>query len=149
MSAPEALTVAHAARIKIRIDGDDLALEASAPPPGEALNLLARHKAAIATQIRPGNDEWSSEDWREFFDKRAGIAKLNGALPLDQAEALAFSWCVNEWLHRNPVRSPVGRCALCGQSRGMLLSYLTGYSVKHPRTYMAASGMFACVASGT
>ena len=67
MSATEALTQARAAGIRVRIDGNDLALEASAPPPAEVLNLLARHKADIVTLLRPGNDGWSGEDWREFF----------------------------------------------------------------------------------
>ena len=107
-------------------------MEASAPPPAEVLDLLARHKTGIVTLLRPGNDGWSGEDWREFFDERAGIAEFDGGLPRDQAEARAFSCCVGEWLHRNPVRSPSGRCDLCGQSKGMLLLYLTGYSVEDP-----------------
>jgi hypothetical protein len=52
MSAAEALTVARAAGIQVRIDGDDLALEASAPPSAEVLDLLARHKAAILHELR-------------------------------------------------------------------------------------------------
>jgi hypothetical protein len=107
-------------------------LEASAPPPAEVLDLLARHKADIVTLLRPGSDGWSGEDWREFFEERAGIADFDGGLPRDQAEARAFSCCVGEWLHRNPVRSPSGRCDLCGQFRGMLLPYLTGYSISDP-----------------
>jgi len=132
MSAAEALKQARAAGIRLGIDGDDLALEASAPPPAEVLDLLARHKADIVTLLRPGNDGWSGEDWRGFFEERAGIAEFDGGLPRDQAEARAFSCCVGEWLHRNPVRSASGRCDHCGQSKGMLLPYLTGYSVKDP-----------------
>ena len=132
MSAAEALKQARAAGIRLGIDGDDLALEASAPPPAEVLDLLARHKADIVTLLRPSSDGWSGEDWREFFDERAGIAEFDGGLPRDQAEARAFSCCVGEWLHRNPVRSPSGRCDHCGQSNGMLLPYLTGYSTKDP-----------------
>jgi len=132
MSAVVALTQARAAGIQVGIDGDALVLEASAPPPAGVLDLLARHKADILTLLRPGNDGWSGEDWWEFFDERAGIAEFDGGLPRDQAEARAFSCCVGEWLHRNPVRSPSGRCDLCGQSKGMLLPYLTGYSVKDP-----------------
>ena len=132
MSAAEALKRARAAGIRLGIDGDALALEASAPPPAEVLDLLARHKADIVTLLRPGIDGWSGEDWREFFDERAGIAEFDGGLPRDQAEARAFSCCVGEWLQRNPARSPSGRCDLCGKSKGMLLPNLTGYSVKDP-----------------
>ena len=132
MSAAEALTQARAAGIQVRIDGEALVLDASAPPPAEVLDLLARHKADIVTLLRPGNDGWSGEDWREFLEERSGIAEFDGGLPRDQAEAQAFSYCVCEWLHRNPVRSPSGRCDHCGQSKGMLLPYLTGYSTKDP-----------------
>ncbi len=62
MSAAEALKAARAIDIRAGIDGDELLLEASAPPP------------------------------------RA------------QAEARAFACCIGEWLNRNPVRSPPGRC---------------------------------------
>ena len=100
MSAAEALTMARAAGIQISIDGDDLVLQASAPPPAEVLDLLARHKAAIVRLLRPGNDGWSVVDWQEFFDERAGIGEFDGALPRAQAQAQAFSCCVGEWLHR-------------------------------------------------
>jgi hypothetical protein len=33
-----------------------------------------------------------------------------GGLPRGQAEARAFACCAEEWLNRNPVRSPPGRC---------------------------------------
>jgi hypothetical protein len=46
MSAAEALKAARAAGLRLGIDGDDLVLEASAPPP-PVLNLLSRHKASI------------------------------------------------------------------------------------------------------
>jgi hypothetical protein len=132
MSADEVLTLARAAGIQVRIDGDALALEAPAPPPAEVINLLTRYKADIVNLLRLGNEGWSGEDWREFFEGRARIAELNGALPRDQAEARALSCCVGEWLHHNPVRSPRGRCDLCGQAKGILLPYLTGYSVIDP-----------------
>lgn len=132
MSAAEAMTQARAAGIQVGVDGEDLVLEASGPPPGEVLNLLALHKADILTLLRPRNDGWSGRDWRVFFDERAGIAEFDGGLPRDQAEAQAFSCCVSEWLHRNPTRSPAGRCDHCGQPNGMLLPYLTGCSMKDP-----------------
>ena len=132
MSAAEALIAARSAGIRIQIDGGDLMLDAPAPPPADVLDLLKRHKAAIVSLLRPGSDGWSAMDWQEFFDERAGIAEFNRGLPRDQAEAHAFSCCVGEWLRRNPTRSVTGRCALCGESSGMLLPYLTGYSVSDP-----------------
>jgi hypothetical protein len=100
MSAAEAFAAACAAGIQISIDGDDLVLQASAPPPAEVLDLLATHKAAIVTLLRPGNDGWSAADWQEYFEERAGIGEFEGGLPRDQAQAQAFSRCVGEWLQR-------------------------------------------------
>ncbi len=107
MSAAEALKAARAAGIRVGIDGDDLMLAASAPPPPAVLDLLSRHKAGIVTLLRPAEDGWSAEDWHVFFDERAGIAEFDGKLPRGQAEARAFACCAEEWLNRNPVRVPV------------------------------------------
>ena len=100
MSAAEALTQARAAGIRVGIDGDDLALEVSAPPPAAVRTLLARHTADSLTLRRPGSDGGSGEDWREFFEERDGIAECAGGLPYDQVEARVFSCGVGEWLHR-------------------------------------------------
>jgi hypothetical protein len=67
VSAAEALKAARAAGVELRLDGDDLALEAAAPRPPVILNLLARHKSEIVA-LRQGRDGWSREDWRAFFD---------------------------------------------------------------------------------
>jgi hypothetical protein len=47
MSAAEAIRAARDAGVDIAIDGNDLLLEASAPPPAELVDLLSRHKADI------------------------------------------------------------------------------------------------------
>ncbi len=52
MNADDALTLAHAAGVRVHTDGDDLLLEASAPPPTAVLDLLSRHKADIVTMLR-------------------------------------------------------------------------------------------------
>jgi hypothetical protein len=132
MSAAEALSAAHSAGIRITIDGGDLVLDAPAPPPPAVIDLLARHKTAIVKLLHPGSDVWSTPNWQEFFEERASIAEFEGGLPRDEAQGYALSRCVAEWLRRNPARSASGRCALCGESSGMLLPYLTGYSVSEP-----------------
>ena len=132
MNAVEALKQARSSGIRVGIDGDDLVLEASAPPPAEALDLLARHKADIVILLRLGSDGWSGEDWREYFEERAGIAEFGGGLMRDQAEAEAFFCCVGEWLRRNPVRSPPGRCEQCGKTDRLLFPYLSDYSGRDP-----------------
>ena len=148
MSAVQALKAARDAGVRIGIDGDDLTLDADAAPPPAVLDLLSRHKAHVIALLRTGSDGWSAEDWRAFFDERAGIAEFDGGLPRDQAEARAFACCVAEWLNRNPVRSPPGRCLGCGGSEhahDMLLPFgteQTGHAWLHSRCWPAwhASG---------
>ena len=113
MSAALALKSAHAAGIRVHIDGDDLELEASAPPPPAMLDLLSLHKADILRLLRLAN-RWSLEDWHVFFDERAAIAEFDGGLPRTEAERHAFACCVTEWLNRYPTPSMPGRCLACG-----------------------------------
>jgi hypothetical protein len=109
MSAAAALEAARAAGISVEIDGDDLVLEASAPPQPALLDLLSRHKGSIVALLRLADDRWSAGDWQVFFDERAGIAEFDGGLSRGQAEVRAFECCVAEWLTRNPTRSPPRR----------------------------------------
>ena len=116
MSAVHALKLARAAGVRIGIDGDALTLDADIAPPPEVIDLLARHKAQVIALLRHGPDGWSGEDWRTFFEERAGISEFDGGLPRDQAEAHVFACCVAEWLNRNPVRLPPDRCLGCGEA---------------------------------
>jgi hypothetical protein len=116
MSAAQALKAARAAGVRLGIDGDALTLEASVAPPPDVLDLLARHKAGVVALLRPASDGRSGEDWLALYDKRAGIAEFDGGLPRDQAEVRALASCAAEWLNRNAVRSPPGRCLGCGEA---------------------------------
>jgi hypothetical protein len=129
MSAVQALKAARDAGVRIGIDGETLTLDADAAPPPALLELLSRHKAGLVALLRAGNDAWSGEDWRTLFDERAGIAEFDGGLPRASAEARAFACCVAEWLNRNPMRSPPGRCHGCSGSEhahDKLLPFGTG-----------------------
>lgn len=143
MSAVHALKLARAAGIRIGIDGDALILDADAAPPPEVVDLLSRHKAQVIALLRPGGDGWSGEDWRAFFEERAGIAEFDGNLPRSEAEAQAWQCCVAEWLNRNPVHSPPGRCLGCGEAEhghDPLLSFgkePTGHAWLHSRCWPA------------
>src|SRR5499427_7023578 len=104
MSAAEALKEARAVGIHFEVDGDDLVLEASAPPPSAILEVLSQHKAEIVAVLRPGRDGWSAEDWRSFFEKRVAIAEFDRGL-----SRTALACCIVEWLNRNPTPSAPGR----------------------------------------
>jgi hypothetical protein len=97
------------------------ALAADRVPAGylDAWARLRRQRPVSATGVSPfrtERDSWSGEDWRAFFDERAGIAEFDGGLPRLEAEARAFTCCVAEWLNRNPVRSSPDRCLRCGEA---------------------------------
>jgi hypothetical protein len=110
MSAIAALKAARAAGLQLRVEGSDLVLEASAPPPSTLLSLpLWRccNVAAMAGRPRTGR-----------HSERAGIAEFDGGLSRSQAEQCAFACCVVEWLNRNTVSSMPGRFLGCG---GMII----------------------------
>jgi hypothetical protein len=143
MSALQALKAARDAGIRIGIDGDALRLDADATPPAAVLDLLLRHKAGVVALLRAGSDGWSAEDWRALFEERAAIAEFDGGLPRVSAEVRAFACCIAEWLNRNPVRSPPGRCLGCGGSEHVhdkLLPFCTeqtGHAGLHSRCWEA------------
>jgi hypothetical protein len=110
-----AIAEARAAGVELGLDGDALALEASSPPPPAVIESLSRHKAEIIALLRPADDGWSALDWWTFFCERTRMAAVHGLTGIE-AEARAFDCCVVEWLNRNPVRSPPGRCSGCGQA---------------------------------
>ena len=114
MSAIKALNAARAAGGRLALDGVDLVLSAASAPPAAVLDALSRRRAEIVVLLRPGRDGWSAEDWQVYFDERAGIAEFDGGLPRAEAETRAFECCLVEWLNRNPVCSPSGRCLECG-----------------------------------
>ena len=93
MSASQALRAARAAGIHLEVDGDDLLLEAPAPPPTAVLDALSRRKAEIVRILHPAKDGWSAEDWQLFFEERAAVAEYDGGLLRVEAEAQAFECC--------------------------------------------------------
>src|SRR5258706_3369758 len=53
MSAVEALKVARAAGVRVDVDGDELVLQAPAPPPASVIDLLSKHKSSIVALLQP------------------------------------------------------------------------------------------------
>jgi hypothetical protein len=113
MSATEAITAARTAGVRLTADGEDLLLDAASPPSVAVIDTLSRHKAEVLKLLRPAGNGWSAADWHAFFDERA-IAEFDDGLSRSEAEDHAFTCSVSEWLNRNPITSPPGRCLACG-----------------------------------
>ena len=102
MSAAQALGAARAFGIHLELDGGDLLLEASEPPPRAILDALSLHKADVVRILRAAKEGWSTDDWQLYFEERAAVAEFDGRLPRADAEAQALECCIVEWLNRNP-----------------------------------------------
>src|SRR5262249_32601092 len=75
INAVEVLMIACVAGIKLRIDADDLLLEASASPPAAVLDLLSRHKADVVALMLRGDAGGPTEDLQDFFGTHGGIVE--------------------------------------------------------------------------
>ncbi len=113
MNTGEALKAARAAGVNIKVEGDELVLEAPAPPPSAVLNALSFHKFSILALLRSVMVGGSAEDWRRLFEERTRVFQHNG-LRRDLAEAKALEACTAPWLNKNPVTSPANVCIFCG-----------------------------------
>jgi len=80
MSAVPALRVARAAGIELGLDGDDLLLQAAAPPPASILNLLSANKPAIIALLR------RSDPGETAIDERAAVIADNVGVPREWVE---------------------------------------------------------------
>ncbi|EYD75385.1 hypothetical protein Rumeso_03032 [Rubellimicrobium mesophilum DSM 19309] len=114
MSAALALKAAREAGLQLQVEGEDLILEAAAPPPAPVLERLRQHKAEVIGLLRREAGTWSTEDWQAFYDERAGIAEHDGGLLRPEAEVQAFESCVAEWRNQHPVGSAANCCLHCG-----------------------------------
>jgi hypothetical protein len=142
MSATEAITAARTAGVRLTADGEDLLLDAASPPSVAVIDTLSRHKAEVLKLLRPAGNGWAAADWHAFFDERA-IAEFDDGLSRSVAEEHAFTCSVSEWLNRNPITSPPGRCLACGDREygyDPLLAYgvePTGHAWLHSRCWEA------------
>ena len=132
MSAtPDIIVQVRAAGGRIMIIEDRLKVRAPLPLPDKLVAELRLHKAEVMAFLQDRKAAWTPEDWRAFFDERAGIAEHDGGLARVNADLQAYECCISEWLWRNPpLASGPERCAHCG---GPLrepgrdgLPYLTG-----------------------
>ncbi len=120
MSAtPDIIVQVRAAGGRIMIIEDRLKVRAPLPLSDKLVAELRLHKAEVMAFLQDRKAAWTPEDWRAFFDERAGIAEHDGGLPRADAEQQAFECCVMEWLwqHPPPASGPE-RCAHCGERLG-------------------------------
>ena len=80
MSAVPALRVARAAGIELGLDGDDLLLQAAAPPPASILDLLSANKPAIVALLR------RSDPGRTPIDERSVLVVDKAGVPREWTE---------------------------------------------------------------
>ena len=143
MSAVQALKAARDAGVRIGIYDDALTLERRRRARCRRALPAFASQAGVIELLRTGNYGWSGEEWRALFDERAGITEFDGGLPRQEAECRAFACCVAEWLNRNSMRSPPGRCLGCGgrdHAHDALLPFgtkPTGHTWLHSRCWDA------------
>ena len=72
------------------LDGDDLVLEASAPPPSAILEVLSQHKAEIIAVLRPGRDEQCGSRARARFTRAMPTAATRSVFIFARTAAATF-----------------------------------------------------------
>jgi hypothetical protein len=81
MNAAELIKEAAAVGIQISIEGDDLLVKATAPPPEEIIELITQHKPEIVNLLRsgPGRPAESRVSWLDMVvavDNEAGRHRI-------------------------------------------------------------------------
>lgn len=95
-------------------------------PPSPAVARIATVAAASPLHAEPA--AWGTDDWRAFYDERAGILEHDAGMRRVEAEAQAFEATVAEWLNQHSARSEPVICYACGENgeREPLLPYYAG-----------------------
>jgi len=90
MSTSEVLEAARGAGLHITVDGADLVLRSSGPPPSAVLDLLRAHKAEIIAEITAPSiaSQGAAEavgDWRDWYEQRVVIRQFDRRYTRDEA----------------------------------------------------------------
>jgi hypothetical protein len=86
VSALALIDAARAEGLTLGVEGGNLVVEVDHDPPGELLAQLREHKAAIITELRGGDPDWSPPD---DLDERAAIIAEGACVPRAWAEGFA------------------------------------------------------------
>jgi hypothetical protein len=138
VTAIDALRLAEAEGVVIRIDKGDLFLSAKRAPPVDLVRALRNEKAAIVDLLMRRD----AEELRAIFDERAAIIEHDGGRNRAEAELLAYEHTLAHWMARHPASTSTGRCAWCGAheaDEGVLVPYGGGgtYAWLHYGCYPA------------
>jgi len=94
MNAAEILHTAQAAGVVMMASGNDLMLEAPAPPPAPLLNAIRQHKVEVIALLRQRLPFYQNAiDVHEEFEQRAAIIEHDAGIPREWAEAFARMDC--------------------------------------------------------
>ena len=144
MSAAEALKAARAAGVELGIDGDDLVLEASAPPPAAVLDLLSRHKAEIVALLRPGRRRLVGRGLAGLLRRAGRHRRVRWRTAACGGRGPGLRLLRRRMAEpQSGERSPAGRCLGCGgrdHAHDPLLPYgvePTGHAWLHSRCWPA------------
>ncbi|MFZ4809468.1 MAG: hypothetical protein ACOYLQ_19610 [Hyphomicrobiaceae bacterium] len=141
MSAFEALNAARAAGIALTIDGSDLVLEASVPPPVAVLDLLSRHKSDVIAMLRQnrGNAFDPAQPLRAMArvegtvnngeTGRTGLARALRPRPVDDG---AHVWLSNEIALRRRITAALERLPSPYDYNGRRLTAVTQDFLRSP-----------------
>ena len=105
MNAGEALQMALAAGIQIKIDGDDLVLEAAVPPPQDVLERLSRNKLAILAILRERDENNTTRGPPPAFTHFCEVCGKFGAFGsgVNLRAGQFGTWhCFRHWPNRPP-----------------------------------------------
>jgi hypothetical protein len=96
MNTAGVLDAARVAGLCLVVDGDDLVLESSDPPPSAVLDLIRTHKSEIIAAITASKVASAAStdyiaDWRDRYEERAAILQFDGGHNRAEAERLAWS----------------------------------------------------------
>ena len=115
MSAADVMRLAADLGIEISEVGKGrLRIAGKARPPPAVLSIIAEHKPGLLMLLQPGRRGWQPDDWRAYYDERAGANDLLYGLSPDQAATRAFACCVAAWIDDHNLGSASGLCAQCG-----------------------------------
>jgi hypothetical protein len=110
MNINSILQICDMAGISFLINDKKLIVKGSEKAITEHLSLLREHKESIRLHlIEPKKD-----DLIYFFEERAAIYEFEANNSREEAEAIAYQDCINEWIFKNPpFNYQISNCVHC------------------------------------